>query len=195
MSNDFDIVVAGGGIADLTAGLVAARLGRKTLVLTGDVLGGKGFKTEDSVVSVFFGGRYTIAGFGPRQTWQQEFRRAFAACEQHLAPLIVMDPICARGFVDLGFDTKEKLIAWFADHARLSAREYWDNQWIQTLLRPLAVAGVEPHASRLKAAPDEMIQIYEPGDISIAVAGGETQGAWRMFGGWHMKSVSIDKWR
>jgi len=155
----------------------------------------KGFKTEDSVVSVFFGGRYTLAGFGPRQTWQQEFRRAFAACEQHLAPLIVMDPICARGFVDLGFDTKEKLIAWFADHARLSAREYWDNQWIQTLLRPLAVAGVEPHASRLKAAPDEMIQIYEPGDISIAVAGGETQGAWRMFGGWHMKSVSIDEWR
>lgn len=155
----------------------------------------KGFKTEDSVVSVFFGGRYTIAGFGPRQTWQQEFRRAFAACEQHLAPLIVMDPICARGFVDLGFDTKGKLIAWFADHARLSAREYWDNQWIQTLLRPLAVAGVEPHASKLKAAPDEMIQIYEPGDISIAVAGGETQGAWRMFGGWHMKSVSIDKWR
>ena len=79
--------------------------------------------------------------------------------------------------------------------ARLSAREYWDNQWIQTLLRPLAVAGVEPHAGRLKAAPDGMIRIYEPGDISIAVAGGETQGAWRMFGGWHMKSVSIDKWR
>ena len=32
--------VAGGGIAGLTAGLVSARLGRKTLVLAGDVLGG-----------------------------------------------------------------------------------------------------------------------------------------------------------
>jgi thioredoxin reductase (NADPH) len=40
MSSDFDIVVAGGGIAGLSAGLAAARLGRKTLVLTGDVLGG-----------------------------------------------------------------------------------------------------------------------------------------------------------
>jgi hypothetical protein len=77
----------------------------------------------------------------------------------------------------------------------MSAREYWDNQWVQTLLRPLAVAGVEPHATKFKAKPDERIRIYEPKDISITVAGGETQGAWRMFGGRHMKSVSIDKWR
>ena len=40
MSADFDIVVAGGGIAGLTAGLHAARLGASTLVLTGDVPGG-----------------------------------------------------------------------------------------------------------------------------------------------------------
>lgn len=40
MSSDYDIIVAGGGIAGLSAGLAAARLGRSTLVLTGDVLGG-----------------------------------------------------------------------------------------------------------------------------------------------------------
>jgi len=40
MDGEFDIVVAGGGIAGLTAGLGAARLGCKTLVLAGDVLGG-----------------------------------------------------------------------------------------------------------------------------------------------------------
>lgn len=37
----FDIAIVGGGIAGLTAGLTAARLGRKTLVVTGDVLGGQ----------------------------------------------------------------------------------------------------------------------------------------------------------
>jgi thioredoxin reductase (NADPH) len=41
MTTQFDIVVAGSGIAGLTAGLTAARLGRKTLVLTGDTLGGQ----------------------------------------------------------------------------------------------------------------------------------------------------------
>jgi len=155
----------------------------------------KGFKAEESVASVFFGGRYTLAGFGPRETWREEFRRVFAACEQHLAPLLVLDPIAARGFVELGFDNKEKLAEWLSDNGRLSAREYWDNQWVQTLFRSLAVAGVEPYAAKYKAKPDELIRVYEPSQISIAVAGGETQGAWRMFGGRYVKSVSVDAWR
>jgi len=37
---DVEVLVAGGGIAGLTAGLTAARLGRSTLVLTGGVPGG-----------------------------------------------------------------------------------------------------------------------------------------------------------
>jgi thioredoxin reductase (NADPH) len=40
LSGQFDVVVAGGGIAGLTAGLTAARLGRSALVLTGSTLGG-----------------------------------------------------------------------------------------------------------------------------------------------------------
>jgi len=40
LDTDFEVVIAGGGIAGLTAALTSARLGRKTLVLTGDVLGG-----------------------------------------------------------------------------------------------------------------------------------------------------------
>jgi thioredoxin reductase (NADPH) len=42
MSNDeYDVVIAGGGVAGLTAGLTAARAGRKTRVLTGPSLGGQ----------------------------------------------------------------------------------------------------------------------------------------------------------
>jgi hypothetical protein len=155
----------------------------------------KGFTPTDSVASIFFGGWYTHAGYGPRATWQEKMRHSLAAVEQYSEPLFVMDPIVARGFVDLGFDTKEKLIAWCADNARLTAREYWDNQWIQYLMRPRAVAGVEPYASRLKAKPDEVITIFEPSDINIVVAGGETQGAWKMVSGSLRATVSIDAWR
>ena len=41
MATECDVVIAGGGIAGMSAGVTAARLGRKTLVLTGDVPGGQ----------------------------------------------------------------------------------------------------------------------------------------------------------
>jgi thioredoxin reductase (NADPH) len=41
LDTEFDVVIAGGGIAGMTAAVTAARLGRKTLVLTGDVPGGQ----------------------------------------------------------------------------------------------------------------------------------------------------------
>jgi thioredoxin reductase (NADPH) len=40
LDQQYDIVIAGGGVAGLTAALTAARLGLKTVALTGDVLGG-----------------------------------------------------------------------------------------------------------------------------------------------------------
>ena len=155
----------------------------------------QGLAATDSVVTIFFGGWYTQNAYGPRATWQEKMRHCLAAVEQYSPPLIVMDPIAARGFVDLGFDTKEKLIEWCADNGRLTAREYWDNQWIQYLMRPRAAAGVEPFASKLKAAPDELIRIFEPEDIHIVVAGGETQGTWKMISGSRRATMSIDQWR
>jgi hypothetical protein len=124
-------------------------------------------------------------------------RHCLRAAEHNFPPIFVLDPIVARLFVNLGYDTKEKLINWLAENSTLPAREYWDNQWVQTLIHPLAVAGVEPFASRLKANPDELVRAFEPSDIHIVVAGGETQGAWKMFAGSYRPNmtVSIDAWR
>ncbi len=158
----------------------------------------KGFDANESAVSVFFGGWYTHAGYGPREeTWQDKLIRSFAACEHNIPPVLVLDPIVARAFVERGFDTKEKFINWCSENARLPAREYWDNMWIQTLKRPLAVAGVEPFASRLKADPDELISVFAPEDLNVVVAGGETQGAWKMISGDYVGEAtrSVDKWR
>ena len=122
----------------------------------------KGFKPTDSTVSVFVGtalhpGRIRAArhlgGKIPALP-----RRDRAICRR----CVVLDPIVARLFQAQGINSKQDLIDWCAENARLPARDYWDDQWMQTLVRPLAVAGVEPYATRLKAAPDEIVQMYEP---------------------------------
>jgi thioredoxin reductase (NADPH) len=41
LADQFDVVIAGGGIAGMSAAMTSARLGRRTLVVTGDVLGGQ----------------------------------------------------------------------------------------------------------------------------------------------------------
>jgi hypothetical protein len=141
-----------------------------------------GFKPTDSTVSVFFGGWYTQSAFGPRETWKETFIRCLTATDFYSPPLIVMDPLVARDFAALGF-TKQSLIEWCAENAKLPARNYWDNQWTTTLIRPHAIAGVEPYASRLKAAPDELVSLFTPNDINIVVLGGETQGGFKMISG------------
>ena len=155
-----------------------------------------GYAPGQSTVSLFLGGWYTIFGGGPRETWQEKFTRSLQACDPFTGPIIALDPLVARGFVDLGFDEKQKLIDWCVEHARLPAREYWDNQWIQTLHRPRGVAGIEPYASMLKAEPDEMIRMFRPEDIHVVVVGGETGAMWKMVGGGpRLTIVGIDDWR
>jgi hypothetical protein len=155
-----------------------------------------GFEPERSTVSIFLGGWYTIFGNGPRDTWEEKFRRSLQACDPFIGPIVALDPLVARGFVGRGVDTKQKLAEWCADNARLPAREYWDSLWMQTLARPWGVSGIEPFASRLQAEPDELIQMFQPEDISVVVVGGETQPTWKMIGGsLRGNIVSVDDWR
>jgi hypothetical protein len=155
-----------------------------------------GFDAATSTVSTFLGGWYTQFGTVRDDAWREHFRRQLVACDPFIGPIVALDPLAANKLVEYGFDTREKLAEWLAESSTLPAREYWDNQWMQTLVRPWAILGREPFASHLKAAPDETVQMFRPQDINVVVVGGETGGTYKMIGGALRDSiVSVDDWR
>jgi hypothetical protein len=155
----------------------------------------RGYDADTSTVTAVLGGWYIQAGTGVRETWSERFTRAMLACDPAMAPFVVLDPLAAQGFVRRGFTDKQSLREWLADATRGPAREYWDNQMLQSVARAWAVAGVEPYAGRLQAAPGDLIRAFEPEQINIAVVGGETQPLWRMVGGVQAVTGAIDEWR
>jgi len=157
----------------------------------------KGFKPEDSTVSIFWGCRSTSFGLGLREThWREHVRDMLAGVDAITAPVLLLDPITARQFIDRGgFDTKEKLIRFIHETAEMPAGRYWDLQLVQNYVYPWATFGQEPMATWLKAKDDELIRIFPEKDINVVVVGGEANGYWRIMGAKYRKTVSIDAWR
>jgi hypothetical protein len=157
---------------------------------------GHGYEPDQSTVSLFLGGWYQLFGTVREDTWEERFRAMMRACDPFIPPILAIDPIGARELVEKGFDEKSKLIEWLAENSQRPAAEYWDNQWMQTLVRPWAVLGREPFASHLDKAPDEPVQTYRAEEISVVVVGGETGGTFKLIGGaLRGNIVSIDDWR
>jgi hypothetical protein len=157
----------------------------------------RGHKAEDSVVTIFFGCRSTSFGLGLRKDyWREHVRDMLLAVDTVTAPVLLLDPITARQFIDRGgFDTKEKLIRFVHETAQMPAGRYWDMQLVQNYIYPNATLGVEPLATRLKAAPDELIPMFLEEAINVVVVGGEANGYWQIMGAKHRATVSIDDWR
>lgn len=156
-----------------------------------------GYKPTDSTVSVFQGCRATAFTLGLREKyWREHVVNLLRGLDPHVPPTLLLDPITARQFVDRGgFDTKEKLIQWVHGNATLPAGQYWDYQLIQNYVYPRALNGVEPYATGLKAAEDELIPMFRLEDINVVVVGGETNGYWRIMGCIYHKTASVDEWR
>src|SRR5256886_811060 len=156
-----------------------------------------GFTTSDSTVSVFSGVRSTPVTVGGReQHWREHVGHLLRGMDPHGPPVLLLDPIAARQFVDRGgFAKKDALIDWLHDTARMKAGEYWDYQLIQNYIYPRATFGEEPWASKLKAAPDEEIPMFRREDIHVIVVGGETNGYWRIMGCNYKKTEPVDAWR
>jgi hypothetical protein len=157
----------------------------------------KGFKKDDSTVSIFWGCRSVTFNLGLREKyWREHIHDMLLGTDAVSAPCLVLDPITARQFIDRGgFDTKDKLIEFVHDTAKMPAGRYWDLQLIQNYRYPWATFGREPLASKLNAKEDELINIWEPSDINVVVVGGETNGYWQIIGCNYRTSVKIDDWR
>jgi hypothetical protein len=157
----------------------------------------RGYQPTHSTVTVFFGSRSTTFGLGLRERhWREHVRDMLLGTDVVGAPVLLLDPIVARQFVDRGgFADKAKLISWIHDTATMPAGRYWDLQLVQNYIYPRATFGEEPWASRLKAAPDEEIHMFHEKDINVVVVGGETNGYWQIMGTRLLTTVSVDEWR
>jgi hypothetical protein len=156
-----------------------------------------GFTAADSAVSVFSGVRSTAFTLGVREKhWREHVGHMLRGMDPHGPPTLLLDPIAARQFLDRGgFTTKDALIGWLYDTARMRASEYWDYQLIQNYVYPRATAGEEPYAAKLGAASDALIPMFRREDIHVVVVGGETNAYWRIMGANYQKTVSVDEWR
>ncbi|HZC14012.1 MAG TPA: UGSC family (seleno)protein [Thermoleophilaceae bacterium] len=140
-----------------------------------------------------------------RTYWEEKLVAMISGLEPGMGCTLVLDPIVAREFVEKGFDTKEKLIQWIHENAKIPRRRYWDHVMLN-LIHEVVEAGIEPFAGYWAAGPEEPIPVFEPNRINIVVAGGETNGHFSIFMGSPMRAkfrsnpdqnatVSIDAWR
>jgi hypothetical protein len=157
----------------------------------------RGFRAGDSAASVWNGLRSTAFTLGVREKhWRQHVGHMLRGMDPNVPPTLVLDPIAAHQFVDRGgFTTKDALIDWLHDNARMPAAQYWDYQLVQNYIYPRATFGEEPWAGALAAADDAPIPMFRREDIHVVVAGGETNGYWRIMGATYQKTASVDAWR
>lgn len=157
----------------------------------------RGYKAEQSVVSVFIGMRHMAFTLGLRHAhWRDHVRNLMRGMDPNESPTFLLDPIAARLFQDIGgLKTKKDLINWVCENARMPAGEYWDYQLIQNYQYPRATFGEEPLASKLRAKPDEMIPMWTADQVNVVVVGGETNGYWRIAGARLAGSACVDDWR
>ncbi len=159
----------------------------------------KGFKTSDSVVSIFRGRTFSHLLEVREKTWRQQLLNQVAGFTPtpRTNLTLLVEPLAARTLRQReGFDSKEKLARWYHENSTIPAEVYWDYQLVINYIEPQARKGVEPFASYLELKGDAPVPRFaEPEKIGVVVVGGEKNAYWFATDfGW-LKSVSIDQWR
>ena len=160
----------------------------------------KGFRLEESVVSVFRGWSVINSLGAPNKRGAHEESAMFMKCFTAIrsSATLIMDPLVAKGLKENhGFKSKEELRRWLSENVKFTAKQYWDTDINRAFFITEAEHGVEPYASWYKLPPDALFTPYaqDPQNINFVVVGGETNPLWQTTDLWYTKSASIDKWR
>jgi hypothetical protein len=159
----------------------------------------KGFKPDESVVSIFRGRTFSHLLEVREKTWKQQMLNQVAGFTPtpRTNLTLLVEPLAARTLKQReGFDTKQKLAQWYHENSTIPAEVYWDYQLVINYIEPQARKGVEPFASYLKLSGDAPVPRFaEPDKIGVVVVGGEKNAYWFASDfGW-LKSVSVDQWK
>ena len=157
----------------------------------------RGFAPGASTVTVLGSVRTTVFRYPlHEESWADELRRALAALELGVSPVLVLDPLAAERLVALGgLESRADVQAWVAAHATRAAAALWPTFEGRNLLGQRAALGEERWAAALDAAPDDEVALYRPDEVSVLVTGGETLGTYRVFGAVPVTTVGVDEWR
>jgi hypothetical protein len=172
----------------------------------------KGFKPDESVVSIFSGWSLNNIAWFPATPYHELIKNWLT----HFfsfgtgAATVMLDPTIAREAKEKGFNSKEELSDYWSKNTKTPAWLYWDQH------RPelkQAQAGVEPYASYLKmgdadipfqrfyrrgrfGAPPSPEEAANPkSSIEVIVLGGETNTYFAGGDFSYVTSASVDKWR
>jgi hypothetical protein len=159
----------------------------------------KGYKAEESVVSIFSG--WSLINFGSFKPYpiheviKQLLRSFETSGPGSCRPALLLSPVTADDLTNEGFDSKEKLSNWLKENTYMSLWNYWAT-------RPddlaSAKAGVEPFASMLKqpqGADSPQKSMMPLTQVEILVVGGGTEVSWQAGDFGYMVSASVDEWR
>jgi hypothetical protein len=159
----------------------------------------KGFKAEESVVSIFRGWSFLNSTHAAsHRSVGEELNIQLAVMPPlNSSATVIMDPMVARNLKENeGFATKQDFARWMSQNIKMPAGQFWKTDYIDMLVASEAYKGVEPYASWKKLPDDELIAPYHnPDNINIIVVGGETSPLWKTTDYRYSGSSSVDKWR
>lgn len=159
----------------------------------------KGFRAEESVVSIFRGWTlFNSPGTAANRTLGEELQIQMGVMPPtNSSATVIMDPLVARNLKEnQGFEKPADFARWLSENVKMPAGRFWRADHIDMLVASQAYQGIEPFASWKKLPDDALIApFYDPERINLVVVGGGTSPLWKVADYNHVISAPVDRWR